>query len=173
MLGLQEQQGLAEYLKGTAKLEEILVKREGLSVIGGGKKHGNISNLMDEKCMEELMKHLRAEFDYIIIDTPPSYLFSDAAILATYTDSVLYVVRHDMAELPQVKKGMEPFILEDKLIGYILNRSHRGFASYGKYGYGKYGYGKYGYGRYGYGKYGSYQKYVKDDEETMNTEDSL
>lgn len=56
----------------------------------------------------------------------PSYLFSDAAILATYTDSVLYVVRHDMAELPQVKKGMEPFILEDKLIGYILNRSHRG-----------------------------------------------
>lgn len=95
------------------------------------------------------------------------------AILATYTDSVLYVVRHDMAELPQVKKGMEPFILEDKLIGYILNRSHRGFASYGKYGYGKYGYGKYGYGRYGYGKYGSYQKYVKDDEETMNTEDSL
>ena len=128
---------------------------------------------MDEKRMEELMKHLRAEFDYIIIDTPPSYLFSDAAILATYTDSVLYVVRHDMAELPQVKKGMEPFILEDKLIGYILNRSHRGFASYGKYGYGKYGYGKYGYGRYGYGKYGSYQKYVKDDEETMNTEDSL
>lgn len=173
ILGLQEQQGLAEYLKGTAKLEEILVKREGLTVIGGGKKHGNISNLMDEKRMEELMKHLRAEFDYIIIDTPPSYLFSDAAILATYTDSVLYVVRHDMAELPQVKKGMEPFILEDKLIGYILNRSHRGFASYGKYGYGKYGYGKYGYGRYGYGKYGSYQKYVKDDEETMNTEDSL
>lgn len=105
ILGLQEQQGLAEYLKGTAKLEEILVKREGLTVIGGGKKHGNISNLMDEKRMEELMKHLRAEFDYIIIDTPPSYLFSDAAILATYTDSVLYVVRHDMAELPQVKKG--------------------------------------------------------------------
>ena len=104
ILGLQEQQGLAEYLKGTAKLEEILVKREGLTVIGGGKKHGNISNLMDEKRMEELMKHLRAEFDYIIIDTPPSYLFSDAAILATYTDSVLYVVRHDMAELPQVKK---------------------------------------------------------------------
>ena len=60
ILGLQEQQGLAEYLKGTAKLEEILVKREGLTVIGGGKKHGNISNLMDEKRMEELMKHLKS-----------------------------------------------------------------------------------------------------------------
>lgn len=83
-------------------------------------------------------------------------------------DRVLYVVRHDMAEIPQIEKGMESFIQEDKLLGYLINRSQKGFASYGKYGYGKYGYGK-----YGYGKYGKYQRYVDVKEDDMDTEDSL
>lgn len=118
--------------------------------------------------IEELMTFLKSEFDYVIIDTPPAYLFSDAAILAGYADRVLYVVRHDMAEIPQIEKGMESFIQEDKLLGYLINRSQKGFASYGKYGYGKYGYGK-----YGYGKYGKYQRYVDVKEDDMDTEDSL
>ena len=92
-----------------------------------------------------------------------AYLFSDAAILAGYADRVLYVVRHDMAEIPQIEKGMESFIQEDKLLGYLINRSQKGFASYGKYGYGK----------YGYGKYGKYQRYVDVKEDDMDTEDSL
>ena len=79
-----------------------------------------------------------------------------------------YVVRHDMAEIPQIEKGMESFIQEDKLLGYLINRSQKGFTSYGKYGYGKYGYGK-----YGYGKYGKYQRYVDVKEDDMDTEDSL
>ena len=58
---------------------------------------------------------------------------------------------------------MESFIQEDKLLGYLINRSQKGFASYGKYGYGK----------YGYGKYGKYQRYVDVKEDDMDTEDSL
>lgn len=168
MLGMEEQKGLAEYLKGNAKVKEVLQKKGDLTVIPGGKVHGNISSLMDESRMEELMAFLKSEFDYVIIDTPPAYLFSDAAILAGYADRVLYVVRHDMAEIPQIEKGMESFIQEDKLLGYLINRSQKGFASYGKYGYGKYGYGK-----YGYGKYGKYQRYVDVKEDDMDTEDSL
>lgn len=164
----QEFRTLAEYLKGNAKVKEVLQKKGDLTVIQGGKVHGNISSLMDESRMEELMTFLKSEFDYVIIDTPPAYLFSDAAILAGYADCVLYVVRHDMAEIPQIEKGMESFIQEDKLLGYLINRSQKGFASYGKYGYGKYGYGK-----YGYGKYGKYQRYVDVKEDDMDTEDSL
>ena len=165
---MEEQKGLAEYLKGNAKVKEVLQKKGDLTVIQGGKVHGNISSLMDESRMEELMTFLKSEFDYVIIDTPPAYLFSDAAILAGYADCVLYVVRHDMAEIPQIEKGMESFIQEDKLLGYLINRSQKGFTSYGKYGYGKYGYGK-----YGYGKYGKYQRYVDVKEDDMDTEDSL
>lgn len=54
-------------------------KKGDLTVIQGGKVHGNISSLMDESRMEELMTFLKSEFDYVIIDTPPAYLFSDAA----------------------------------------------------------------------------------------------
>ena len=162
MLGLEEKIGLAEYLKGKAELDKIFDKKGELTVIQAGKKHGNVSAIMDEDRMEALMQKLRDTFEYIIIDTPPAFLFSDASILSGYADSVLYVVRYDMAEAPQISKGMEPFILENKLMGYVINRTQSGFSYYGKYGYGK----------YGYGKYGKYKRYVKE-EEAMNTEDTL
>lgn len=65
MLGMEEQKGLAEYLKGNAKVKEVLQKKGDLTVIPGGKVHGNISSLMDESRMEELMTFLKSEFDYV------------------------------------------------------------------------------------------------------------
>ena len=164
-----EVNGLSQYLSGQKNREDIIYETnyEGFSVIFAGPYSPNPAELLEEDLFHDLIQSLK-DYDYVIIDTPPAYLFSDAAILAGYADRVLYVVRHDMAEIPQIEKGMESFIQEDKLLGYLINRSQKGFASYGKYGYGKYGYGK-----YGYGKYGKYQRYVDVKEDDMDTEDSL
>ena len=107
------------------------------------------------------MKYLRDKYEYIIIDTPPSHLFTDAAILEEYADCVLYVVRYDMSEMEEIKDGIAPFIRNEKLLGYCMNRTQGGFSTYGKYGYSK------------YGRYGSYKKYIDLDETSMNTEESL
>lgn len=161
--------GLSDFFDGKAGAEEIIVKSGDLSVISAGTRNGGISGIISEQMMQDLMRYLRKTYDIIIIDTPPAGLFSDAEIFTKYSDMVVYMVRYDHASVREVQEGINPFIQNEKLLGYVINQSHGNFSTYG--GYGRYG--KYGYSRYGhYSKYSKYKRYIKE-ENSMNTEDSL
>lgn len=118
---------------------------------------------IDHAGMKRIISELAAEFDYIVIDTPPCSFVADTALLCRYADLVLYVVRADFAARSRIIDAVNS--LYDRggsVAGFIFNgadvKGHRYGYGYGyKYGYGygyKYGYGsKYGYGRkYGYGE---------------------
>lgn len=156
--------GLSDFFDRKADPDEIITRSGELAVIGGGTRTGGVSGIISDEMMEDLMGYLRRVYDFIVIDTPPSGLFSDAAILEKYADTCLYVVRQDMAALHEIQEGIAPFIIENKLAGYLINRSSSSISSYGKYG--KYGYSKYGH-------YGKYKRYIKTTETSMNTEDTL
>ena len=161
LLGVEEgRKGLSDFFEN-ASLEEIIVSKDGVDIINAGSKRGDIIGSISEIKMQNLVMELRKMYDYIIIDTPPAHLFTDAAILEKYADCVIYVVRHDMAEMKEIKEGITPFVRSEKLLGYIINRNPGGFTSYGKYGYSKYGH------------YGKYKRYIDLDESSLNTEDSL
>lgn len=159
--------GLSDFFDGKAGGEEILVKSGNLSVISAGTRNGGVSGIISDQSMQDLMRYLRKNYDTIIIDTPPAGLFSDAEIFAKYSDAVVYIVRYDHASVREVQEGLDPFIRNEKLLGYVINQSHGSFSKYGRYGY----YGKYGYSKYG--RYGKYKRYIKTEETSMNTEDSL
>ena len=142
--------GVVNYLIGDSTLEEIIqpTKIPHLDVILAGAVPPNPSELLMSSQMDVLMEALKKEYDYIILDTPPVGLVSDALELDTYVDATLYVIRQHYT-----KKGMLRLI-NDKYkkkeitnISFVLNY----FSAKSKLGYG-YGYG-YEYG-YGYGKYG-------------------
>ena len=154
ILGLEENHhGLADYFKQS---------KNNLDVICGGSVRDKASSVLKQKEMEHLMEALVNDYDYIVIDTPPSALFTDATLLSEYADSVLYVVRHDRAITREIKDGLEPFIRNEKLLGYLINRKPGGYSTYGRYG-------KYS----SYKQYGKYKRYIDLDEKTMDTEDSL
>jgi Mrp family chromosome partitioning ATPase len=95
---------------------------------------------MSEK-VPELLKYLSSRFDYIIIDTAPVGLLSDAYVLSHYCDATLYVVRHKHTRKASIQRlDANNKINELKNMAIVFNgiRS-RGFGSNG-YGYG-YGYG--------------------------------
>lgn len=110
---------------------------------------------LDPKALNRVLAALKEQFDYIVIDTPPSSIVSDTALLGHHADCVLYVVRQDHAGKAQIQDtvlGMHQRGLP--LTGCILNGAPRSTSRHGYgYGYG-YGYGrKYGYGKkYGYGR---------------------
>lgn len=167
LLGLEETTaGLTDYFVKDKKISEIIQTKNGVDVICGGSVSGKATTTIEEKKMKRLMDWLRDMYDYILIDTPPSHLFADGAILAEYSDAVVYVVRHDRATVREIKDAITPYIRSEKLLGYMMNRSPKGYSSYG----GRYGkYGRYG----GYGRYGKYGRYSDLDKTSMNTEDSL
>ncbi len=164
ILGITEPSaGLGEWLSGKSEgLNFLRYKETSLYVMGSGEAIPDPTPILVHANINNLFQLLRTMFDYVVVDTPPCTLMSDAAAFCPLVDRVVYVIREDYASVSQVSDGIENLSEHGaKLAGFVLNRCGIGEASsyyYGKYGYGKYGYGKYGYGKYGYSKY-SYGKY--------------
>ena len=164
ILGIESEYGIADILRGDVKTTEVLkaAGEDGLLVIPGTKPVKNPTELISSENMQRLIYQLKKAADYVIIDTPPCTVMSDASVFARMTQGIVMVVRQDFARLEKVVSGFEILVeTGTPLIGYILDGTAVGITGYGHgygYGYGKYGYGKYGYGKYGYGKYG-YGKY--------------
>src|SRR6185369_2772911 len=86
-----------------------------------------------------LFAELRQQYDYIIIDTAPAGLVSDAFILGEYSDAVLYIMRQRFTFKKQLDFVNDVYKNKKlKNIGLILNDIKTG----GKYGYSGYGYGR-------------------------------
>ena len=107
----------------------------------------SISELILSDSMKNLLEKLKESYDYILIDTPPVGLVTDALILINYSDITFAVVRANYTRKEFIK-NLDRLSKEHSHnhIGMILNGVEIG----DKYGY---GYGvSYGYG-YGNGKY--------------------
>lgn len=112
---------------------------------------------MNAHKLEQLIERLRPDYDYIVLDTPPCGIISDAKFICRCADAIVYVVRHDYASRNQIVDSMQELADQKaRLTGCVLNDtpavSHSKRYGYGQYGYGKYGYGKTGYKKYGYGR---------------------
>lgn len=153
-LGIEPgEEGLYEVLIKQTTFQKAAVpyKDTGLKVIAGTRTVMNTQRLLNARGVQEIMYELRTCADYVIIDTPPSAILSDAAVMAQYVQGALYVVRQDYAKVDKILEGIE--LISDtgvQLLGCILNDAKAGITGYG-YGY-SYGYSRYGrYGNYGYG----------------------
>lgn len=137
--------GVVNYLIGEKDSLEIIQKSKipNLDIIPSGPIPPNPSELLISNDMDELISQLKADYDYIILDTPPIGLVSDAIELIKYADATIYVVRQNYSEKGMLKLINEKHSKEEITnISIVLND----FKVKTKYGYG------YGYG-YGYSKY--------------------
>lgn len=153
-LNMQVTKGLSNYIIGNANLEEIVQpvpEFSNLYVIGCGPVPPNPSELLLDKQVSHLFEELKAKFDYIIIDSAPVGLVSDAFTLSTYADTSLYIIRHGYTLKRQLSM-VEDLYLQKRLpnMGLVVNDIQTQGRYKGYYGYGGGSYYGYGYG-YGYG----------------------
>lgn len=94
-LGVDKTTGLTEYLIGAVPLEGAVhrTRYDDLYVVPGGKLPPNPSELLMTDRFAAMLRYLQQHFDYIIMDTPPRGVLSDANELIKYTDAELFVVR--------------------------------------------------------------------------------
>jgi tyrosine-protein kinase Etk/Wzc len=99
------QKGITHFVSDNAFLEQLPIQvpdYPNLFVVTAGIIPPNPSEiLMDEK-MDVLFDYLKANFDFIIVDTAPLGLVSDAKLLAKFADATLYVVRQRKTEKKQL-----------------------------------------------------------------------
>ena len=138
--------GVVNYLIQDSDLKAIVQKTkfEHLDIISSGPVPPNPSELLMSDRMELLIEELKEEYDYIVLDSPPLGLVSDALGLIKFADATIYMVRQNYT-----KRGMFLDINEKYAKGEVANLSYvlNFFEDKSKYGY---GYG-YGYGAYGNG----------------------
>ncbi len=143
---LQNDKGLSTYLSGLNSLEEVVqaTGHDNLSLLSAGPVPPNPSELLMTARMKQLMDDVLKQFDYVVMDTPPIALVTDAFVLSHYADHSIFLIRQNFTP-KTLLRNVEEFYKTGRLknISLLLNDIYRTGPGYG-YGY-NYGYG-YGYG---------------------------
>ena len=157
----KKEHGITQYLTNTtANLMDFVQPSDinkNLFILPGGTVPPNPTELLARGGLEKAIETLKANFDYVIMDTAPVGMVTDTLLIGRVADLSVYVCRADYthkAEFTLINELAENNKLPNLCIavnGLDLNsRKYGYYYGYGKYGK-YYGYGKrYGYG-YGYG----------------------
>lgn len=149
-LGLEQGKGLSGLLAGFFTADECIQPyNDYLDVISAGEIAPNPSELLASQAMEDLLLEMEKRYDYIIVDTPPCNVVTDALVFAHETAGVAIAVRENYTIHTMLERLLDQLEFTGvKVLGIVLNEAGTNNKSYGKYGrYGRY----HKYGRYGYG----------------------
>ena len=114
-----------------------------LSVIASGSIPPNPAEVLGSEMMSEFIKEVSQHFDYIIIDTPPINVVSDALPVIRESDGVVMVVRSNSSTHPELQKALDSLkFIDAKILGFVVNYESENRS---KYGYYKYNYSDYTY----------------------------
>lgn len=138
-LGLEPTVGLTSLLVGRVERADAFQRPAAipeLTVLTSGTLPPNPSELLQSRAMTELATKLRAEFDVIVIDTPPLLPVADAALLATISDGALLVARHGKTTRDQLSDSIGRLVaVGAKPLGVVLNMVPRQRTDFYGYGY--------------------------------------
>lgn len=144
----KENMDLAAFLAGDIDPADIVRKTdhsENLYVITTSFVPPNPAELLLSEKISTLFAYLKQNFDYIVVDTPPLGIVSDAKVLAEHANLSIYVIRQRFTQRKQVK--MVNDIYEEKrlpnlclVVNDVKAKGIRGYYGYGYYNTGNYGY---------------------------------
>ena len=103
----------------------------------------NPADLLVSTRLQPLFERLRQQYDYVLLDTPPLNLFTDAALIAANSDALLIVARSDKTDRDELKFAVAQLRnVKVTLAGAVLNdvelrrgsRYRQGYGYYYEYG---------------------------------------
>jgi tyrosine-protein kinase Etk/Wzc len=130
--------GISSYLINKASLDEIIVPTEvsNLDIMLAGQIPPNPIELISTEKTRELFRELRKKYDFIIVDTPPYSLVTDAFLLMNLADIKLYVTRIGYTRKKDLSMNMEDIDEKNiRDIHLVINGSLELNSKYGKYAY--------------------------------------
>ena len=86
--------GLSDYLSGKKEFNELVMETQvdNLYIMPSGPYLSNPSELLSSTKMKDFLKDASERFDFILYDTPPIAVITDAVILASVVDGTIIVV---------------------------------------------------------------------------------
>jgi len=126
MFGINPQPGLAELIRGTAELKDVLrpTHLPNLKIItAGSASDKKCGELLGGSAVRAVLAQLRAVFDYAILDTPPVNTVSDVSMIAPHCDGVILVIEMRRTPEPSVLEAVRTLQTTNvKILGCLLSR---------------------------------------------------
>lgn len=108
-----------------------------LSIITSGSIPPNPAEILGSELISEFLKEISKHFDYIIIDTPPINVVSDALPVVRMSDGIIVVIKSNSSTHPELAKTIEALkFIQANILGFVVNFVENKSSRYSK----KYGY---------------------------------
>ena len=117
--------GLSEFLSGQASESEIkyTTNFQNVDIIFSGPSAPNPSELLEDPSFGDLMKRVRTEYDFVLLDTPPIMTVIDAAVIAKESDGAVLVIESGRVSYKAAQKALDQLRKSDcKVLGAVLNK---------------------------------------------------
>jgi polysaccharide biosynthesis transport protein len=142
--GLDEEAGLTTMLRGERSLTEVIQPVSGhdtLWLLGSGRLPSNPAELLNGRAARAAFAELNANFDLVIIDTPPVLPVTDAMLLSKDADATLMIVAAGQTKRIELRRATEKLAqVNATVIGTVLTQVTRqagyDYGYYYKYDYG-------------------------------------
>lgn len=130
---LSNEIGLSNWLgEKIRSIEDIIQSTgvKGLSVVTSGNLDVSSTSLLDSSKMNEFLDYVKAQYDFVLIDTTPMTAVSDAQVLSTKVDGTLLVVRENVTRKKALGKAIQLLQLSgSNLLGTIYNGARKSVYS--------------------------------------------
>ncbi|OQA42884.1 MAG: Tyrosine-protein kinase YwqD [Chloroflexi bacterium ADurb.Bin325] len=148
LFGLRNNVGLTTALLEERPALDVLLQDTaipGLHVLTSGPLPPNPAELLGSARMREFVAELLTQFDMVLLDSPPTAVLSDAAILSTQCDGVLFVLAAGRSRREITRRAMEALRkVNARVLGAVLNQMPMQGDGYYYYYYYNYDYAGYG-----------------------------
>ncbi|HPV47960.1 MAG TPA: polysaccharide biosynthesis tyrosine autokinase, partial [Kiritimatiellia bacterium] len=124
MVGLANRAGLVNVLTGELKPEDVIQETgvPNLWMLTSGRLRRGTIGIMNNARLRSLLDHLKTQYDFVLLDSPPILGVTDAAILASEVDGVLLVVQY--RKYPKIISLRAKRMIENaggNVMGAVLN----------------------------------------------------
>jgi tyrosine-protein kinase Etk/Wzc len=107
-LSVSQMKGLSGVLQGTSEPHDVIATPfDNLHALPAGKRTTKTSRLFGAEQLEPLIESMRAQYDVVIIDSPPVLPVLDAAALSKFADMTVFVARQGAVSYAEVMEAVE------------------------------------------------------------------
>lgn len=123
---------------------QVVSDRSGLDLLPCSQDTLKSEILTNSKKLDEIMKELREEYDFVIVDTCPAYLLNEPMAMNELVDATLFIVRQDYATSDVINETVKRLTyVKDNVLGVVfknvVSEGNKGTSNYNnRYGYNKY-----------------------------------
>ena len=137
--------GLSNYLTTDIGIDEMIQKTdvENLDIISSGPSSPNPPEILGGDRMKDLIQELEKRYNFIVYDTPPSYLIPDTLVLGNIIPATIYIVQAHKYPRKVIAKSIKHLLAKGvKIVGVTLNNlevvksqgyyyDYKGYKGYG------------------------------------------